>query len=210
MRTLQNIACLGALVAALAGCGKTEQPQPVQNRSNTPAEVFEYKPLKGVKVQNDFGYKHDDIWYNRTRALEQYARQETPSNGVKTLETIAQKDEDWRIRKLANEMIESYKQRGDFAWTEPYREMRAEQRRLGIKTESDFGYKPSNIWYARMDAMERLQKNATRDSITAEILSDMEKISRDDDDHRIRQLTREMLVNYEKNGTFKDVPKREY
>ncbi|MEK6951868.1 MAG: hypothetical protein AABX29_02530 [Nanoarchaeota archaeon] len=92
------------------------------------SDTESYRKLEAEKqrltilTSTDFGYNANDIWYNRQDALENLVRNPSEISGglVKDLRLVAQKDDDWRIRKLASSMIKSYDINGDFRAVEIY------------------------------------------------------------------------------------------
>lgn len=164
-------------------------------------------PTKGVRVNNDFQYSANDIWYNRMGSLEGLAKtadsESITSKTISNLKAVARSDQDQRIRELASSMIGSYDANGDFSDTEPYRKLQAEKQRLTIKTSTDFGYNVRDIWYNRENALKNLVGNPNE--ISDGLVKDLKLVAQKDDDWRIKKLASSMIGNYDANGDFSAV-----
>jgi hypothetical protein len=202
-RWLIPLALAGAV--AFGGYHLSRTPNLERERPAVVQTVDDYKPSVGVDVENDFAYEDNDIWHQRMDSLENLAvnsaKNDITSETIKDLREIAQGDEDWRIRGLANSMIESYATNRDFSDTEPFERKVAAEKRLALDVENDFGYDVNNIWYDRMDALENITIN-TDYKVTGETLSDLRVIEEGDDDARIRSLANSMIRSYEQEGDF--------
>ncbi len=75
-----------------------------------------------IKIKTEFGYDPQEIWYIRERALENLAGAniiKIPKQLTTDLKTIAKKEDDWRIKELAEEMVKSYEKYGDLHHIDP-------------------------------------------------------------------------------------------
>lgn len=137
-------------------------------------------------------YKSDDVWHKRQQALEAFARNRIPKTAFyPDLWDIAKRDGDWRIRKLAQSMISSYLQEGDFSQTRPYQEKLAEIRRKAIKTTcKKTTYNPNDLWYFRLEEVSSMGGSTYRGPA---VIQDLTAISERDDDWRIRREATRLL-----------------
>jgi len=145
-----------------------------------------------LPIISDGDYDVKDIWYDRLKSLVRLAETKCCDASNKVLIdlfTIMKGDDDWRIRELAFQMLNSYSERGDFSDTYPYREKRAEEKRLALPITACWGYNVKDIWYDRRMAIERFKGCR---NIPSNILNDLKTISRGDDDWRIRELATEI------------------
>lgn len=75
-----------------------------------------------IQTSTDFGYDSKNFWYNRLGSLRSLLRNSSEiSDGLmKDLELIADRENDFRIRRLASSMIKSYEENKDFSAVEGY------------------------------------------------------------------------------------------
>lgn len=169
---------------------------------------------KGVDVENDFGYLDSNPWHIRMDVLEELARKNnmkiiTPET-ISDLEVIAHADSNQKVRELADSMVNSYNVKGDFSGTGPYDMYHhTENLRLTIRTSVDFGYRASDEWYDRMEALENLARDPKvytySEKLIKLIVNDLRRISTKDDDRMIRDLADSMVQSYKQDKDFSGV-----
>ncbi len=151
-----------------------------------------------LEIKSNLEYDPKDIWYDRLKSLERLSETkfcDASNELIKDLFNILNGDDDWRIRALAYQMLVSYSERGDFSDTYPYKQKRAEEKRLTLSITSIRGYNVQDIWYDRLKSLENLA-NAKLKNVSSEMLDDLKKIAQDDDDWRIRALATEIYNNH--------------
>jgi hypothetical protein len=165
----------------------------------------------GVQVENDFNYVADDIWYNRQIALEDFARknqrESITMDAIADLKEISMGDGSYLVRVLAEEMVKSYQKNGDFSDTKPHQRFLAEKVRLSIPFSDSFGYKPADIWYKRLGALESLvdqyqEVNDLDVDAVESLIGNLRVIVEKEDDWRIVDLAEDMIRSYNKTGDF--------
>jgi hypothetical protein len=102
-----------------------ELAQSMINSYNKRGDFQETQPFKEklaaqrrltIATEIPFGYRADAIWYDRQDALKAavHWKGAVPSEMIGDLRVIAEKEDDWRIVKLAKAMLESHKHHGTF------------------------------------------------------------------------------------------------
>jgi len=168
------------------------------------------EPATYAPVVCELSFDKNAIWYNRDRALEARSRcDNTPKeHELNQILTIAESDDDWRIRKRAQEMIQSYTRNQDFTATEGYRQLVARNERLTLGKRPSVGYHAEDLWY---DRLENLEHRACAGTIVLpNATTDLADIARKDDDYRIQQLAKSMLASARNSGDYAGARKDAY
>ena len=69
---------------------------------------------------------------------------------------------------------------------------------------SNFGYDPNDVWYNRLNSIERLAKKGKVEFNTYSFIETLSQIASDDDDWRIKKLCLSMLESFDKKGDFSE------
>ncbi len=151
-----------------------------------------------MKLVSDIPYNPADAFIVRLRALRKVATTYTPEMITPALltdlRTIAQEDDEHRIRQEVTDMLRAYGWTNDFQYSMANVDGRHEARRLSIKLKSNLPYNPKADSTVRLDQLERYHRNYG--VVGESVLADLWTIASNDDNQEVAGLASMMWSEY--------------
>ena len=140
--------------------------------------------LERIGDQDSIGYKYSETSNDRLIAVENLDSETLTDEQIVSLKIIAQRDPHWRVRNEAFVVLN-----GDMTVTmiESIHKKALE----GVGDHDSIGYKHSEAWYGRLDALNNLNVS----KLTNEQIASLRIIKEKDPDWRVQDYADSLLKN---------------